>query len=332
MAYNQMVSASRILTTGATEGQVLTVDSGGTSASFADYDGMVLGSSGEVTLANNATTTITHAAVSRPIIVTGEAENLGANAPDALLHFDGADGGTTIDDTGSNGGAHSWSVHGNVQLDTAKHKFGSASLLFDGTGDYLTAADHADWAPGTNDFYCRFWFWPNTVKTLNYLVDTRATGTGPGIIVFQDSGTLRVYLNGSEVITGSAGLTSGDWNYIEVSRVSGTLRLFKNGVSIGSASNSTNLTNNKMLVGRAMNDTSGDIDGWLDEFEWNVGTGGNTSTYTPPTTETPDYTPAGYTQLCAGIDFTVMRNTAGTQTTITNISGGSLTAIFTVRK
>ena len=331
MAYQEPVAVGN-LTPDGDPGEVPMINTGGTAAAWALPYGAILGTSGSVTLANNATTTITHAAVSRPIIVTGEAENLGANAPDALLHFDGSDGGTTIDDTGSNGGAHSWSVHGNVQQDTAKHKFGSASLLFDGTGDYLTAADHADWAPGTSDFYCRFWFWPNTVKTLNYLVDTRATGTGPGIIVFQDSGVLRVYLNGSEVITGSAGLTSGDWNYIEVSRVSGTLRLFKDGVSIGSASNSTNLTNNKMLVGRAMNDTSGDIDGWIDEFEWNVGTGGNTSTYTPPTTETPDYTPAGYTQLCMGIDFTVMRNTAGTQTTITNISGGSLTATFDVRK
>lgn len=308
---------------------VSTINSNGhTRSATTDEARNTVATSGSVTLANGASTTVSHTAFARPLIVTGESENLGANAPTALLHFDGADGGTTIDDTGSNGGSHSWSVHGNVQLDTAKHKFGSASLLFDGTGDYLTAADHADWAPGTFDFYCRFWFWPNTVKTLNYLVDTRATGTGPGIIVFQDSGALRVYLNGSEVITGSAGLTSGAWNYIEVSRVSGTLRLFKDGVSIGSASNSTNLTNNKMLVGRAMNDTNGDIDGWIDEFEWNVGTGGNTSTYTPPTTETPDYTPAGYTQLYFGIDFSVSRNTTGDQTTITNISGSSFTAEF----
>ena len=44
-----------------------------------------------------------------------------------------------------------------AQIDTAQSKFGGASGLFDGTGDYLSSADSADWAFGSGDFTIDFW-------------------------------------------------------------------------------------------------------------------------------------------------------------------------------
>jgi hypothetical protein len=41
---------------------------------------------------------------------------------------------------------------GNAQVDTAQKKFGTASALFDGTGDYLSVPDHADWFMDTGKF------------------------------------------------------------------------------------------------------------------------------------------------------------------------------------
>jgi hypothetical protein len=59
-----------------------------------------------------------------------------------VLHFDGADTSTTITDST---GRHTWTASGDAQIDTAQSKFGGASLLLDGTGDYISAPNSADW-------------------------------------------------------------------------------------------------------------------------------------------------------------------------------------------
>jgi len=73
-----------------------------------------------------------------------------------LLHADGSDASTTITDSSSN--AYTMSAVGNAQLDTAQKKFGTASILFDGTGDYVTNGS-TDWDPrfAANDFTIEMW-------------------------------------------------------------------------------------------------------------------------------------------------------------------------------
>lgn len=67
-----------------------------------------------------------------------------------LSSFDGVDGATsTTDDSNS---AHAISFQGNAQLDTAQKKFGTASLLLDGAGDWIQCANHADFLFGAGPF------------------------------------------------------------------------------------------------------------------------------------------------------------------------------------
>lgn len=72
----------------------------------------------------------------------------------SLLHFDGSDGSTTFTDQKG----VSWSVNGNAQIDTAQSVFGGASGLFDGSGDWIQAADSAAWQFGSGSFTveCRY--------------------------------------------------------------------------------------------------------------------------------------------------------------------------------
>ena len=53
-----------------------------------------------------------------------------------LLHGDGTNGSTTITDNSP--GARTVTAHGNAQISTARKKFRTGSILFDGTGDYLS--------------------------------------------------------------------------------------------------------------------------------------------------------------------------------------------------
>ena len=85
-----------------------------------------------------------------------------------LLHGLGVDGSTTITDSETT--AKTVTVAGNAQIDTAQYKFATGSIMFDGTGDYITTADHADWnmADGklTFDFWVRFNALPATLQNM----------------------------------------------------------------------------------------------------------------------------------------------------------------------
>jgi len=78
--------------------------------------------------------------------------------PDAytklLIHCDGNDGSTTFTDEAS---PHTITANGNAQVDTAYKKFGTGALLSDGTGDYLSVPDHADWFMDTGTFTIDMW-------------------------------------------------------------------------------------------------------------------------------------------------------------------------------
>ena len=67
-----------------------------------------------------------------------------------LLHMNGADESPTFIDSSLS--AHTITANGHAQLDTAQKKFGTASGLFDGTGDYLSIPNSGDFDFGTDDF------------------------------------------------------------------------------------------------------------------------------------------------------------------------------------
>jgi hypothetical protein len=68
-----------------------------------------------------------------------------------LIHCDGSNGSTTITDSGPKGKSPS-SVNGDAKISTAQSKFGGASLLLDGSGDYINYGDDADFEFGSSDF------------------------------------------------------------------------------------------------------------------------------------------------------------------------------------
>jgi hypothetical protein len=64
-----------------------------------------------------------------------------------LCHFDGSDASTTFTDEKG----HALTAFGNAQLDTAQFKWGSASGLFDGSGDRVGAATSNDCSFGSGE-------------------------------------------------------------------------------------------------------------------------------------------------------------------------------------
>ena len=75
-----------------------------------------------------------------------------------LLDFDGDDGGVVVTDSNVGGASHVWTAAGNAQIDTAIKKYGTGAGLFDGSGDYFSTPDHADFTVGSSDFTVDCWF------------------------------------------------------------------------------------------------------------------------------------------------------------------------------
>lgn len=186
-----------------------------------------------------------------------------------LIHADGADGGTSFTD--SSGSGHTVTANGNAQTDTAQYKFGTASALFDGTGDYLSIPNSADWQLGTGDFTVDFWIrWANLQNSTPIDIGDGGGASGLKIRFSNTNKRWELYANASEITDTSHSHTpaADTWYHFAVTRTGSTLKLYINGSKIGNTeSNSTNITcGTTVLIGKAQ--TGGDTedhDGWIDE-------------------------------------------------------------------
>lgn len=166
----------------------------------------------------------------------------GVSAPagtELILHGDGTDGATTTTDSSSN--AFTMTSVGSFELDTAVKKFGTASMLFDGVDSGLTAPTDPAYEFSTGDFRAETWV--NVSNTSGSLYDTLVgyvSGTGGGwadigwVLLLNAAGTVTFQAsdNGGTgiVLTSSTDISAAGWTHVMASRVSGTTRLFIDGV------------------------------------------------------------------------------------------------------
>src|SRR5690606_37527659 len=145
----------------------------------------------------------------------------------ALLHFDGSNGSTTFYDEKLGG---NWTGSGNAQISTAQSRDGGASLLLDGTGDWIDTPDTAAWAFGGGDFF---------IEASIYIPDT----TGVKTIISQwgtdpSDRAWTFYVNGSTltlagspgpVFASANGVTANAWHDVAAGRIGNTIYVWLNG-------------------------------------------------------------------------------------------------------
>jgi len=155
------------------------------------------------------------------------------------------------------------------------------SGYFDGTGDYLTTPSNAAFGFGTGDFTAELWFYPLSL-TGALLYDPRTANTdnpsiGWGVTT---SGKFQVTTN-SVVITSTSTYTVGQWYHVAITRSSTTVTLWVNGVSQGTASNSTNLPATSVFIGNYFS-VGYPANGYITDLRVNKGTAIYTGAFTPP--------------------------------------------------
>jgi len=191
-------------------------------------------------------------------------------------------GGATVEVTGVSAdaltptGGSAFTADGNAQLSTAQAKFGSASLLLDGTDDFVTSDDNIDLSSG--DFTVDMWIRPTNVTGYKGLWQS---GT---------SSLLNVYLIGDQVqgtVAGSTTLflsstriSANVWTMISVEREGNVHRLYINGVLEASSSTGNRPDDGVFAIGK---NGFGDFNGYIDELRLSsVARYGGTS-FTEPT-------------------------------------------------
>ena len=111
--------------------------------------------------------------------------------------MDGTDGSTTFTDAI---GTHTVTAVGNAQIDTAQYKFGGASGLFDGTGDYLTIPDHADFNFGAGDFTIDFWVRFNAINTAQAFISQTEDANNQWVFRIDATNTVEIYFADNGVV------------------------------------------------------------------------------------------------------------------------------------
>jgi hypothetical protein len=208
-----------------------------------------------------------------------------------LCGFDGTHGATSFTDESAAG--RTATFNGNAQLDTSQAKWGSASLLCDGNGDFVSFADHADFTLGSSDFCIEAWIrgaslsnqfnpiaghWNPTGNQRAWLLYYNSTLGGIQFFYSTNGGTPTVNTFGAVT------LQTGVWYHVAASREGANLRLFVNGIQRNTTHNigtsSIHDSNTTLKIGAGS--TSEFWNGWIDEFRMTVGVPRVTQNFTPP--------------------------------------------------
>ena len=183
---------------------------------------------------------------------------------------------------------------GNAQVSTSVKKYGTGSLKFGGSGDYMDLPSIPQYAFGSGDFTIEGWiYWDSSKATDQIFIDFRPTTTNGAYptLFLNSSGQINFYASNGVRITSSA-ITTNTWTNFALVKNSGTTKLYVNGTQSGSSyTDSNSYLQSRLRLGDSgfnIGDGAG-YKGYLDDIRITNGLARYTTTFTPPTAALPTY-------------------------------------------
>ena len=221
------------------------------------------------------------------------------------------------------------SINNGIKLGNSNSGSG---VEFDGSGDYLTLASTSDVTFGTGDFTIEFWVKkPDSTQGGFFQISGTAGGfssssLGNTIAAAWNGSAWQMYGGGVDA-TGSGSITANAWYHIAVVKSSNTLKMYVNGTSVMSRSDTNNYSHTYLGI-NGYYSTTYTNKGILSNFRVVKGTAVYTGNFTPPTAELTSITNTKL--LCC--NNSVMKTATVTPTEIAvhgdpYASGGPFTAI-----
>jgi len=187
---------------------------------------------------------------------------------------------------------------GNAQISTSVVKYGSGSMAFDGSGDYLIAPDSENFRLGTGNFTIEFWINASASGTYNQVIGTLTSGTEEGTwrIGNRFNSTNSIYFargtgSGFNEIVYTVNVNDGVWHHVACVRNNGVIFMYVDGVAQTASSGSTSIAGtcssaNRLWVGYNGRDNAY-LTGYLDDVRVTKGIARYTANFTPPTAALP---------------------------------------------
>jgi YD repeat-containing protein len=197
---------------------------------------------------------------------------------------------------------------GGAAISTAQAKFGSSSIyLYGNANTYVSVPSSADLTMGTGDF---------TVEA--YVYSPLSWASTSYAITLGGTGALQIGMNGTQFGVAAAGVAWNDlapsvpaiqrWVHIAVTRASGALRIFYDGVQVFSGTDNTNYA--------AIAQIGTYFNGYLDDVRIIKGQALYTTNFIPPAPATSNsYTPTPSSTGHTVGDLKSITNPAGMVTT-----------------
>jgi hypothetical protein len=186
---------------------------------------------------------------------------------------------------------------GNAQVATSPVKYGSGSMYFDGTGDYLKIPTNPNFEIGSGDYTVECWVFGNSFSTTNGGSGIFAKGAPSSLstdvyVLTCNGGTLNYYAFASAntyvnpTAIGPFNLQTGVWSHVAVSKANGITRVFINGISgTPSSLTYTVAVGGQFVVATQSYDPGASdrsLNGFIDDLRVTKGIGRYIANFTPP--------------------------------------------------
>lgn len=227
-----------------------------------------------------------------PPIKTGDAQWGNVSL---LLNANGVNASKNISDLSSS--SNKFSVVGDAQISTAQSKFGGASALFDGNGDYISTGYKESLNLSNTNFTIEGWVYP-TSYTWNSVYGTILSKRSSGgdfdyslwaygankelIFTYGTSATARV-----DIGSGANTLPLNAWSHFAVTCDGSLIKLFLNGNFVASKQLNGSLRNRAIAleIGKSLFYGDSQFSGYIDDLRITKGVARYISNFTPPTTQ-----------------------------------------------
>jgi len=184
---------------------------------------------------------------------------------------------------------------GDAHVENSVKKYGTGSIQFDGTGDYLTIPASEQLAFGTGDFTIEGWInVPSIDATFRAIFLT-----GAPIQIYAKSGTVEIYVNDSDdtstyIVNGTTGpassITTNTWHHFAVVRNGTTFTVYVDGIAGTPATGVTAAVATSATAPSIGATISGTVPftGYIDDFRITKGVARYTANFTPPAAKLPN--------------------------------------------
>jgi len=199
-----------------------------------------------------------------------------------LLHGDGTNGAQNNTFLDSSPNTYTMTRSGLATQGSFSPYGSNWSNYFNGSTDYLTAPSNAVFAFGTGDFTIEFWISSN--KTAQFFIDNRGGSASANPHITTGGASENKLRWGATNLIGATTIIDGRWHHCAVTRQSGTIKLWVDGVQDASGSDTGNFSQQPVYIGQNSYGSGAEFGGYMSNLRIVKGTAVYTATFTPSTT------------------------------------------------